>query len=124
VPYATLREDVSLAEVIRARRETGQSGSASPPRPRFPAAAGPDSASMSCRMGFGLLVLHGLLIRHAGISCGYGAELLGEGDLLRPWQGEDGQAALPQTTAWQVLAPARLPCSTAVSLSALPATRS
>src|SRR5947207_9684154 len=39
--------------------------------------------------GIGLLVLEGLLIRRVGIDGRFGAELLGEGDLLRPWQGEE-----------------------------------
>ena len=58
--------------------------------------------------GIGLLVLNGLLIRQVGIGLGYGAELLGEGDLLRPWQQQDPQAPLPQTTGWRVLEPTRL----------------
>lgn len=58
--------------------------------------------------GIGLLVLHGLLIRRVGVSGGFGAELLGDGDLLRPWQGEDRQPTLPHTTGWRVLQPARL----------------
>jgi CRP/FNR family transcriptional regulator, cyclic AMP receptor protein len=44
--------------------------------------------------GIGLLVLQGLLIRRVGIDDRFGAELLGEGDLLRPWQGQ-GQQMLP-----------------------------
>jgi CRP-like cAMP-binding protein len=58
--------------------------------------------------GIGLLVLDGLLLRRVGIDGRYGAELLGEGDLLRPWQGEDIPAALARTTGWRVLEPARL----------------
>jgi CRP-like cAMP-binding protein len=38
------------------------------------------------RGGYGLLVLEGLLLRRVGIEGRYGAELLGPGDLLRPWQ--------------------------------------
>ena len=38
--------------------------------------------------GIGLLVLEGLLIRRVGVDDRFGAELLGEGDLLRPWQSE------------------------------------
>lgn len=56
--------------------------------------------------GIGLLVLHGLLIRRVGVSGGFGAELLGAGDLLRPWQGEVRQPSLPRTTGWRVLQPA------------------
>ncbi len=58
--------------------------------------------------GIGLLVLGGLLIRRVGIDGRYGAELLGEGDLLRPWQGEDEAPTLPVTTGWRVLEPARM----------------
>jgi CRP/FNR family transcriptional regulator, cyclic AMP receptor protein len=58
--------------------------------------------------GIGLLVLKGLLVRRVGIDGRFGAELLGEGDLLRPWQGEDGEATLSRTTGWRVLEPARM----------------
>lgn len=57
--------------------------------------------------GIGLLLLHGLLIRRVGIDDRYGAELLGEGDLLRPWQGRDSQL-LPLTTGFSVVEPAHL----------------
>lgn len=58
--------------------------------------------------GIGLLVLGGLLIRRVGIDGRYGAELLGEGDLLRPWEGEDEPPTLPVTTGWRVLESARM----------------
>jgi CRP/FNR family cyclic AMP-dependent transcriptional regulator len=58
--------------------------------------------------GIGLLVLHGLLLRRVGVDGRFGAELLGEGDLLRPWQGEDTAATLAQTTRWRILEPTRL----------------
>ncbi len=58
--------------------------------------------------GIGLLVLDGLLLRRVGIDGRFGAELLGQGDLLQPWQGEPGSGALPQTTGWRVLEPVRL----------------
>jgi CRP-like cAMP-binding protein len=60
------------------------------------------------RAGIGLLVLDGLLVRRVGIEGRFGAELLGEGDLLRPWEGEDELPTLPLTTAWRVLESARL----------------
>lgn len=56
----------------------------------------------------GLLVVEGLLERHvelAGIGC---AELLGKGDLLHPWERDEGQPSLPFTVAWSVLEPTRL----------------
>jgi len=58
--------------------------------------------------GIGLLVLRGLLIRRVGVDGRFGAELLAAGDLLRPWQGEDGAPTLPTTTGWRVIEPARM----------------
>ena len=43
------------------------------------------------RDGFGLLVLDGALIRRVGYGGRFGAELLADGDLLRPWE-FDGDA--------------------------------
>lgn len=60
------------------------------------------------REGIGLMVLKGLLIRRVGVDGRFGAELLGEGDLLRPWQGEDAEPSLPRTTGWRVLQPSRV----------------
>ena len=55
-----------------------------------------------------MLVLSGLLIRHVGIDGRFGAELLGEGDLLRPWTDENDSPLLPVETDWSVIHPARL----------------
>ena len=54
-----------------------------------------------------MLVLSGLLIRRVGIEGRYGAELIGEGDLLRP---SDGSVSplLPLTTDWSIVLPARI----------------
>ncbi len=73
--------------------------------------------------GIGLLVLDGLLIRRVGVDGRFGAELLGTGDLLRPWQGEDIYSTLPHTTGWRVIEPARLAIldgSAAVRLARFP----
>ena len=56
----------------------------------------------------GLLVLRGLLIRRVGVDGRFGAELLGAGDLLRPWQGEDEPPTLALSTGWRVIEPLRL----------------
>lgn len=58
--------------------------------------------------GIGLLVLDGLLIRRVDVGGGFGAELLGQGDLLRPWQGEGAQSTLSSTSGWRVLEDARI----------------
>jgi CRP/FNR family transcriptional regulator, cyclic AMP receptor protein len=63
------------------------------------------------RGGYGMLLLDGLLIRRVGVEGRYGAELLGPGDLLRPWQRDgDGEDAgtLQLNWTWRVAAPARL----------------
>lgn len=39
----------------------------------------------------------------------FGAELLGAGDLLRPWQGEEqSPPTIPLSTVWQVIEPVRM----------------
>lgn len=58
--------------------------------------------------GIGLLILDGLLIRRVGVDGRFGGELLGSGDLLRPWQGEDADPTMSRTTGWRVLEPTRL----------------
>lgn len=60
------------------------------------------------RQGVGLLVLEGLLCRHVEVDGHTAAELLGRGDLLRPWQPEDAVATHAGRSGWRVLAPARL----------------
>ncbi len=58
--------------------------------------------------GIGFLVLEGLLVRRVGLAQRFGAELLGEGDLLRPWQSEDAGTTLPRHGAWRALEPCRM----------------
>ena len=59
------------------------------------------------RDGFGLLVLDGALIRRVGYGGRFGAELLADGDLLRPWE-FDGDEPLGFETGWRVLMRTRL----------------
>jgi hypothetical protein len=56
----------------------------------------------------GMLVLDGLLVRQVevgGLRC---CELLGPGDVLRPWDEDDGGITLDSTAVWRVLEPTRL----------------
>jgi len=54
--------------------------------------------------GLGLLVLDGLLLRHLSIAGRSSVELLGGGDLLRPWQRDDDAAvSVPRQASWRVL---------------------
>jgi CRP-like cAMP-binding protein len=58
--------------------------------------------------GLGLLVLDGVLVRRVGVEGRFGAEILGAGDILRPWEGEDLDSALATTSGWRVLERARV----------------
>lgn len=58
--------------------------------------------------GFGLLVLSGFLVRRVGREGQFGAELLGPGDLLRPWQAPGRLASRRFESDWQVLTAAEL----------------
>ncbi|HEV7584488.1 MAG TPA: Crp/Fnr family transcriptional regulator [Solirubrobacteraceae bacterium] len=60
------------------------------------------------RDGLGLLVIDGLLVRRVGLDGRFGAELLGRGDLLRPWQTEDDGTSIPQSSGWRVLQRGRI----------------
>jgi CRP-like cAMP-binding protein len=55
----------------------------------------------------GLLILGGLVLRRVAIDGRFGVELLGECDVVRPWQLEDAQT-LPLQAQWVVLEPMRL----------------
>ena len=59
------------------------------------------------RDGYGLLIMGGVLVRRVGYGGRYGAELLADGDLLRPWE-FDGDATLGFETKWRVLAGCRM----------------
>lgn len=61
------------------------------------------------RDGYGLLVLDGVLARRVNLEGFECTELLGQGDLLRPWSFEGGAASSITThVTWTILAPVRL----------------
>jgi CRP-like cAMP-binding protein len=64
--------------------------------------------SSGLERGFGLLVLSGVLTRRVGRGGRFGAELLGPGDLLRPWDDPSADAAMPFTSDWRVIRATRL----------------
>jgi CRP/FNR family transcriptional regulator, cyclic AMP receptor protein len=63
----------------------------------------PTEVSEHVRGGIGLLVLEGLIVRRVGHSGRFGAELLGPGDLLRPWQHDGEDVTLPFRTQLHVI---------------------
>jgi CRP/FNR family cyclic AMP-dependent transcriptional regulator len=103
-----LREDPELAEVIPSSRRQQAIEECVVPELRLPSGDGQNRVLPPFDGGIGLLVLSGLLIRHVGVSGRFGAELLGEGDLLRPWQSDQDSPLLPVETDWAVIHPARL----------------
>lgn len=103
-----LREDPELAEAIPVSRRRQAIDECAVTELYLPAGRTPRGAAAWMGAGLGLLVLEGLLIRRVGIDGRFGAELLGEGDLLRPSQGEFDSPLLPLETGWIVPEPARL----------------
>jgi CRP/FNR family cyclic AMP-dependent transcriptional regulator len=103
-----LDEDPDLAETIPADARQQAAKECIAREVSLPAGPWPDTPAAMPGEGIGLLVLDGLLIRRVGIDARFGAELLGAGDLLRPWQGEDEPPTLPLTTGWRVLEKTRM----------------
>jgi CRP/FNR family transcriptional regulator, cyclic AMP receptor protein len=106
-----LREDPELAEALpeaqRARAaEECVAATRSVRRGRWDPEA--DTAGWVGPGGIGLLVLEGLLVRRVGVEDRFGAELLGEGDVLRPWPDENRDPTLSRTIGWRVLEATRL----------------
>jgi CRP/FNR family transcriptional regulator, cyclic AMP receptor protein len=58
--------------------------------------------------GIGLLILDGLIVRRVGVAGRFGAELLGEGDLMNPYDRQDMGISLPRSGNWRVLRPSRM----------------
>jgi hypothetical protein len=103
-----LAEDPDLAEAIPAADRSGASEHCVAPAVNLPRGRWDGQRKDMTPDGIGLLVLRGLLIRRVGVGGGSGAELLGQGDLLRPWQGEGAQSTLSPTSGWHVLEPVRV----------------
>ena len=103
-----LREDPDLAEAVAPGLRMQAVEDCVADMLRLARGAWDPGMSANLGAGIGMLVLDGLILRRVGVDGRFGAELLGEGDLLRPWQGEDTTPALTRTTRWRVLAPARL----------------
>jgi CRP/FNR family transcriptional regulator, cyclic AMP receptor protein len=103
-----LDEDTELAELVpRTQIQAARQASLAP---MVELASGWWDARVDsdrAREGYGLLVLDGVLVRRVGYGGRYGAELLAEGDLLRPWE-YDGDETLGFETTWRVLAGSRM----------------
>ncbi|MGO9954894.1 MAG: helix-turn-helix domain-containing protein [Solirubrobacteraceae bacterium] len=108
-PVRVLVEDRELAQCVgEERRMLAEracvAGAVVLQRGRWTAAPYAQEASA----GFGLLVVKGLISGRVGRRGGYGAELLGPGDLLRPLQRPSARASVPFDSNWSVIHPARV----------------
>jgi CRP/FNR family cyclic AMP-dependent transcriptional regulator len=90
------RLEVARRELV-ARQHTVAAGSWDGERLRE---AGPEHV--------GLFVIEGLVTRELALADNVSAELLGQGDVLRPWQAEGPQRLVPFGVRWTMLTPARL----------------
>lgn len=63
----------------------------------------PQETAARVRSGMGLLVVEGLLVRRVGRVGRFGTELLGPGDLLRPWQHDGEDVMLPFEVSFRVI---------------------
>ncbi len=103
-----LREDPELAEVVPPERRDQAIEECTAQEAWIPAGSWAAEGPLVVRDGIGLLVLGGLMIRRVGIDGRFGAELLGESDLLRPLHDTPESPTLPLTTGWSVVEPTRV----------------
>jgi CRP/FNR family transcriptional regulator, cyclic AMP receptor protein len=68
----------------------------------------PSDSLGDMQFGIGLLILDGLIARRVGVAGRFGAELLGDGDLLNPFHPHDMGTSLPRTGKWRVLRSSRM----------------
>jgi len=107
-PCRVLARDAGLAEAIPPERRAQAIEECVTREIALPPGRWRTGPAISGLNGIGLLVLSGLLIRRVGIGGRFGAELLGEGDVLRPWEGEEEPPTLQMTTGWRVLETVRV----------------
>jgi CRP/FNR family transcriptional regulator, cyclic AMP receptor protein len=102
-----LREDPELAETIDPDRRSQAVESLVAREVRIPTGAWRGRA-IPLDEGIGALVLEGVMLHRVGIDGRFGAELVGEGDVLRG-VGQDGDSpTLPLTVEWVILEPSRV----------------
>src|SRR5690348_8918854 len=75
---------------------------------RFEAGDWSPPAADDMPAGLGLLILDGLVVRRVGMGGRVGSELLGEGDLLRPWEDDEPDTPTGANGRWRVLQRGRL----------------
>jgi CRP/FNR family transcriptional regulator, cyclic AMP receptor protein len=102
-----LVEDADLAEAVPPDRREQAIEECTATEIRLPSGRWSSGSTTMAPDSIGYLVLQGLMLRRVSIDGRHGVELLGECDLLRPWQGEDAQT-LSLDADWAVVEPGRL----------------
>jgi CRP-like cAMP-binding protein len=104
-----LAEDPDLAGSLAGRRRAEAVRGCVAPVARIDAGPWPlETRAPHRSYAIGLLILDGLAMRRVGLEGHYGAELLGPGDLLRPWQDDDLATARPRAGEWELLSRCRI----------------
>src|SRR3954447_1756768 len=99
-----LADGLSPEEEAAARRHVVALLDSIDPGPWDPASRYPSDPAF-----FGLLVIDGMVSRDIELGGRRCSELLGPGDLLRPWDYDEGAtASVPSESAWNVLEPTRV----------------
>jgi hypothetical protein len=101
-----LIEDADLAEVVPLERRPQAIEELTAPEITLPVGRWRSPPSLPPD-GVGFVLLGGKLMRRVSIEGRHGVELLGECDLIRPWQ-RDEAPTLGLETDWHVIAPVRL----------------
>src|SRR3954469_1526427 len=99
-----LADGLSPEEEAQARRHVVALLDSVEPGPWEPADRYPGDPAF-----FGLLLIDGMISRDVELGGRRCSELLGPGDLLRPWDYDEGStASVPSESAWSVLEPTRV----------------
>ncbi len=102
-----LREDPELADAIEPARRAQAVEALVAREVKVPSGAWAGRA-IPIDDGIGLLVLEGVMLHRVGIDGRFGAELVGEGDVLRSVAQDLDNATLPLTVEWLILEPSRV----------------
>lgn len=104
-----LDEEPSLLELVPERYQAAARRAAAAPAYRVPAGAwDPRALAPADGALFGLLVLEGLMLRDVAVADTTCGELVGPGELLRPWDDFGNRAPTPLEVGWKVLGSARI----------------
>ena len=101
-----LEEDPELAEGIEEELRAQAARTLIAPQVQLPVGRWPQ-APLVQGYGLGILVLDGLVLHRVGVDQRFGAELLGQGDILRRAYRQE-ESTLSPTNAWSILEPVRI----------------